>query len=74
MDLGPPRPESIEVVTEPVRKGRYAVRLTVSPGDRAASKERAELKVADKELERRQGKVVAARPEVCRGRKKAVQI
>ncbi|HSN89247.1 MAG TPA: polysaccharide lyase [Thermoanaerobaculia bacterium] len=49
------RRDSAEVVTEPVRKGRYAVRITLAPGDRAASKERAELKIADKTLERAHG-------------------
>lgn len=50
-----PHPRAAEVVDEPVRRGRYAVRLTVAPGDRAASKERAELRLADKEIERRHG-------------------
>ncbi len=49
------RPESAVVVTAPVRKGRHAVRITLAPGDRAASKERAELKVGDKEIERLHG-------------------
>ena len=49
------RPGSAEVVTEPVREGRYAVRVTLAPGDVAARKERAELKVADKEIERVHG-------------------
>lgn len=49
------RRESAEVVTEPVREGRYAVRITLAPGDRAASKERAELKIADKTIERVHG-------------------
>jgi hypothetical protein len=50
------RRESAEVVTQPVRRGRYAVRITLAPGDRAASKERAELKVGDKEIERVHGR------------------
>src|SRR5262249_22298654 len=49
------RPERAVVVTAPVRKGRYAVRITLVPGDIAASKERAELKVANKEIERLHG-------------------
>ncbi len=49
------RRDSIAVVTQPVRKGRYAVRFTVAPGDFAARKERAELKVEDKEIERAHG-------------------
>lgn len=49
------RQDSIEVVTQPVRKGRYAVRFTLAPGDIAARKERAELKVGDKEIERVHG-------------------
>jgi hypothetical protein len=44
--------ESAVVVTRPVRSGRFAVRITLAPGDIAASKERAELKVGDKEIER----------------------
>jgi hypothetical protein len=44
-----------EVVRRPVRKGRYAVRITLGPGDIAASKERAELKVGDKSIERIHG-------------------
>jgi hypothetical protein len=44
--------ESAVVVTRPVRGGRFAVRITLAPGDIAASKERAELKVGDKEIER----------------------
>jgi hypothetical protein len=48
-DISPNHPA--EVVTDPVRKGRYAVRITLAPGDIAASKERAELKVGDKEIE-----------------------
>jgi len=43
------------VVTRPVRRGRYAVRITLGPGDIAASKERAELKVGDKSIERIHG-------------------
>jgi hypothetical protein len=39
------------VVTKPVRKGRYAVRITLAAGDIAAMKERAELKVGDKQIE-----------------------
>ena len=50
------RRESIQVVTRPVRKGRYAVRMTLIPGDVAARKERAELKVSDKEIERLHGR------------------
>jgi Polysaccharide lyase len=50
-----PHGDSIQVVTRPVRKGRYAVRVTLAPGDIAASKERAELKVGDKDLERVRG-------------------
>jgi hypothetical protein len=50
------RRESAVVVAQPVRKGRYAVRITLSPGDRAASKERAELKVGNKDLERTRGR------------------
>ncbi len=46
------REEAAVVVQKPVRKGRYAVRITLTPGDSAASKERAELKVRDKEIER----------------------
>lgn len=49
------RQESAVVVTHPVRRGRHAVRITLAPGDIAASKERAELKVGDKQIERRQG-------------------
>ena len=49
------RKHPAEVVTRPVRKGRYAVRITLAPGDIAASKERAELKVGDKEIERVRG-------------------
>jgi polysaccharide lyase-like protein len=49
------RAERAEVVTAPVRKGRYAVRITLAPGDIAASKERAELKVGDKRIERVHG-------------------
>ncbi len=50
-----PRQDAIQVVTQPVRKGRHAVRVTLAPGDRAASKERAELKIGDKEIERVHG-------------------
>ncbi|MEO8504703.1 MAG: heparin lyase I family protein [Acidobacteriota bacterium] len=50
------RPESAAVVTEPVRKGRYAVRINLGPGDRAASKERAELKLEEKDVERVHGR------------------
>lgn len=46
------REEAAVVVQKPVRKGRYAVRITLRPGDSAASKERAELKVRDKDIER----------------------
>jgi hypothetical protein len=46
---------SIVVVSEPVRKGRFAARFEVAPGDRAAYKERAELKIGDRELERVRG-------------------
>ena len=46
------RPESAQVVTEPVRRGRHAVRITLAPGDRAAQKERAELRLGDRGLER----------------------
>jgi len=48
-DISPNHPA--EVVAWPVRKGRYAVRITLAPGDIAASKERAELKVGDKDIE-----------------------
>jgi hypothetical protein len=48
-------PERAMVVTHPVRKGRHAVRISLVPGDIAASKERAELKVGDKEIERARG-------------------
>jgi hypothetical protein len=50
-----PRPDSAVVVPAPVRKGRYAVRVSLAPGDRAARKERAELKLADKRIERTRG-------------------
>jgi hypothetical protein len=50
------RPDSIRVVSQPVRKGRYAVGITLAPGDRAAGKERAELKLGDKEIERLRGR------------------
>ncbi len=50
-----PRGDSIQVVTQPVRKGRYAARVTLAPGDTAASKERAELKIGDQDLERLRG-------------------
>lgn len=50
-----PRGDSIEVVTQPVRKGRHAVRVTLAPGDVAASKERVELKIGDREIERVRG-------------------
>lgn len=49
------RSDSAVVVTQPVRKGRYAVRITLAPGDRAADKERAELKIGDKQIERTHG-------------------
>ncbi len=48
--------ESAQVVTRPVRSGRYAVRITVAPGDRGAGKERAELKLEDKDVERVHGR------------------
>ncbi|HSM12681.1 MAG TPA: polysaccharide lyase [Thermoanaerobaculia bacterium] len=47
------RPESIEIVDRPTRAGPGAARLTLAPGDRAASKERAELRLRDHDLERR---------------------
>ncbi|HEY4592943.1 MAG TPA: polysaccharide lyase [Thermoanaerobaculia bacterium] len=50
-----PHGNSIQVVTQPVRRGRYAARVTLAPGDIAASKERAELKVGDQDLERVRG-------------------
>ena len=50
------RRRSPQVVTHPVRKGRYAVRVSLAPGDLAAGKERAELKIADKEIERLHGR------------------
>jgi hypothetical protein len=53
MDISQRHPAA--VVTQPVRKGRYAVRITLAPGDIAASKERAELKVGDKSIERIHG-------------------
>lgn len=49
------RPSSAVVVRDPVRKGCCAVRLVLAPGDVAASKPRVELKLADKEIERRRG-------------------
>ncbi|HEX5758001.1 MAG TPA: heparin lyase I family protein [Thermoanaerobaculia bacterium] len=49
------RPGSAVVVTRPVRRGRHAVRIELAPGDRAADKPRAELKLADKTIERRYG-------------------
>lgn len=52
-DISPRHPA--EVVTQPVRKGRHAVRITLAPGDIAASKERAELKIGNKEIERVHG-------------------
>lgn len=58
-DIG--RPECAVVVTRPVRRGRYAARITLAPGDRGAGKPRSELRVADKEIERvhgRQGSVI----------------
>lgn len=51
-----PNPKSIQVVTQPVRKGRYAVRVELAPGDISASKERCELKVGDKQIERVRGR------------------
>jgi hypothetical protein len=50
------RSESAVVVDRPVRRGRHAARITLAPGDRAASKERAELKIADKDIERVHGR------------------
>jgi hypothetical protein len=44
------------VVTQPVRKGRYAVRIALAPGDLAAGKERAELKIGNREIERIRGR------------------
>jgi hypothetical protein len=44
-----------QVVKSPVRKGRYAVRIKLAPGDLAAGKERAELKIGNRELERLHG-------------------
>jgi hypothetical protein len=49
------RSDSALVVRRPVRKGRYAVQITLRPGDRAAQKERAELKVGDGAVERAHG-------------------
>jgi hypothetical protein len=49
------RQECAVVVTRPVRKGRYAARITLAPGDRGAGKPRSELKIADKEIERAHG-------------------
>jgi hypothetical protein len=49
------RAQSAVVVTAPVRRGRYAVRVTLAPGDIAARKERAELMLGDREIERRRG-------------------
>jgi hypothetical protein len=50
-----PRTDSIQVVAQPVRKGHHAVRVTLAPGDVAASKERVELKIGDREIERVRG-------------------
>ncbi|HVR07228.1 MAG TPA: polysaccharide lyase [Thermoanaerobaculia bacterium] len=50
------RQECAVVVTSPVRKGRYAARITLAPGDRGAGKPRSELKIADKEIERAHGR------------------
>jgi hypothetical protein len=41
------------VVTEPVREGRYAVSISLAPGDVASHKERTELRLGDRGLERR---------------------
>ncbi|MBV8202614.1 MAG: polysaccharide lyase, partial [Acidobacteria bacterium] len=49
------RQECAVVVTKPVRKGRYAARITLAPGDHGAGKPRSELKLADKEIERLHG-------------------
>lgn len=49
------RPGSAVVVSDPVRGGRHAVRIELAPGDRGANKERAELRIGDKEIERRRG-------------------
>lgn len=37
------RPDSIQVVAHPVRRGRYAARFTVRPGERVSNGNRAEL-------------------------------
>jgi hypothetical protein len=50
------RQECAVVVTKPVRKGRYAARITLAPGDHGAGKPRSELKLADKEIERLHGR------------------
>ena len=47
-----PRPDAVQVVSEPVRHGRYAARISLAPGDLAAHKERTELRLADRSLER----------------------
>jgi len=47
------RPEAIEIVARPTRAGSGAVQLTLEPGDRAAMKERVELRLRDHYLERR---------------------
>ena len=46
------RRDSIVVVEEPVRRGRYAARVNLETGDVAADKERVELKLGDRSLER----------------------
>jgi hypothetical protein len=50
-----PGPKAAQIVTEPVRRGRYAVRFTLAPGDRVGGKERVELRVADRDVERLHG-------------------
>lgn len=49
------RPGSAVVVSQPIRRGRHAVRIELAPGDRGANKERAELKVGDPAIERSHG-------------------
>jgi len=51
------RSDSARVVSDPVRRGRHAVEITLKPGDVAALKNRAELMFKDKQLE-----LVHARP------------
>ncbi|KAB2957415.1 MAG: hypothetical protein F9K18_12775, partial [Thermoanaerobaculia bacterium] len=46
------RRDSIVVVEEPVRRGRFAARVNLETGDVAADKERVELKLGDRSLER----------------------